>query len=99
MGYRTDDRLLDAPMIPVACKVCGAEVLARKSSWAQTSVQWNAQALSRCPHWQAFSNESPIGDAVFLGCPDLRDSILEAVSQGHLPVLDDSRFSSSDRIT
>jgi hypothetical protein len=98
MGHRTDDRLLDAPMIPVACKNCGAEVLARKSSWAQTSVQWNAQALSRCPHRQAFSTRAPIGDAVFLGCPDLRDSILESVSQGRLPVLDDSRGTTADPI-
>lgn len=98
MRYRTDDRLRDAPMVPVACKHCGAEVLVRKSSWAQTSVQWNAQALSRCLHSPAFNKESPIGDVVFVGCPDLRDSILEAASQGRLPVVDDSRGGTADPV-
>lgn len=99
MGYRTDDRLLDAPMIPVACKHCGAEVLARKSSWAQTSVQWNAQALSRCAQRQD-PNTMPLrSDAVFLGCSDLRDSIREAASHGRLQVLDDDRAGGSEPIT
>ncbi|SHW58399.1 Uncharacterised protein [Mycobacteroides abscessus subsp. abscessus] len=35
-------------MVPVGCERCGAQVLARKSSWQQTSVQWNADAESRC---------------------------------------------------
>jgi hypothetical protein len=90
MEYRTDDRLLEAPMIPVACDRCGAEVLARKSSWEQTSVQWNSQALSRCVHRQDFSAASPSADPVCLGCPDLHDSIIAAVAQGRLPVLDQS---------
>ena len=35
----------DAPMVPVACRRCGAAVLARKSSWDQTSVQWSAAGV------------------------------------------------------
>lgn len=45
---RTDNRLDKMPMAPVACRNCGAQVLARKSSWNQTSVQWNAEATARC---------------------------------------------------
>jgi hypothetical protein len=96
MRHRTDDRLLGAPMTPIACTHCGAEVLARKSSWEQTSVQWNAQALSRCPHQHDFSTASPSADPVCLGCPYLRDSIVAAAAQGRLPVLDQSGLGRAD---
>jgi hypothetical protein len=48
MGYRPDDRLLYTSMVRIVCRPCGANVLARKSSWEQTSVQWDAQAVSQC---------------------------------------------------
>jgi len=99
MGYRVDDRLLDTPMVPVACRRCGAEVLARKSSWTQTSVQWNAQAVSRCAQRQDPKNGSPTGAPVFLGCSDLRDSIFEAASQGRVRVVYDEPGRSFERIT
>ena len=38
MTVRTDDRLLDTPLVPIDCRRCGATVEARKSSWAQTGV-------------------------------------------------------------
>ncbi|OLT82917.1 ferredoxin [Mycobacteroides chelonae] len=67
-------------MVPVGCQHCGAEVLARKSSWQQTSVQWNAQAESRC-----LQRRDSTG--LFLVCPELRSSILDAARSGRLPVL------------
>ena len=48
MTVRPDNRYADSPMVPVACRRCGARVLARKSSWNQTSVQWDAEASARC---------------------------------------------------
>ena len=48
MTVRPDNRLSDAPMVPVHCKSCEARVLVRKSSWEQTSVQWDATATARC---------------------------------------------------
>jgi len=85
---RTDNRLADAPMVPVACGRCGAEVLVRKSSWQQTSVQWDAAALARCP--QRREAQVLLGArSVFLSCSELRESILNAVVSGALPVLDD----------
>jgi hypothetical protein len=39
MVIRPDNRLDDAPMVPVVCARCGAGVQVRKSSWNQTSVQ------------------------------------------------------------
>jgi hypothetical protein len=87
---RTDNRLADAPMVPVTCRRCGAEVMARKSSWQQTSVQWDAAALSRCPQRREAQVLSAHGTrSVFLSCSELRDSILNAVVSGALPVLDD----------
>ena len=47
-SVRQDNRLDEMPMVPVMCRNCGAHVLARKSSWNQTSVQWNAEATARC---------------------------------------------------
>ncbi|CRZ15992.1 hypothetical protein BN2156_02856 [Mycolicibacterium neworleansense] len=46
MTVRLDPRLEELPMMPVSCRSCGAVVLARKSSWTQTSVQWNAVAAA-----------------------------------------------------
>lgn len=45
MALITDTRLIDAPMQPVACRECVAVVQVRKSSWQQTSIQWDADAL------------------------------------------------------
>ncbi|WP_078311428.1 MULTISPECIES: ferredoxin [unclassified Mycobacterium] len=77
---RTDNRLVDSPMVAVGCQHCGAEVLARKSSWQQTSVQWNAEAEARCPQRRDCAG-------LFLVCSELRGSILDAARNGRLPVL------------
>ena len=88
-SVRTDNRLDEMPMVPVACRNCGARVLARKSSWNQTSVQWNADATARCaerargrPH-----RRSPVA-GLFLACSALRDSIEAAVQTGELAIVD-----------
>lgn len=90
MTVRADNRLTDAPMVPVVCRRCGAEVMARKSSWQQTTVQWDAAALARCPQRREAAQLSAHGTrSIFLSCSELRDSILDAVVSGELPVLDD----------
>ena len=92
MTLRPDNRLADAPMRPVVCEACGAEVLARKSSWEQTSVQWNRDATARCLHRQEL-------DAIrratrpFLVCFRLRDSIDNAARRGTLPIVDEHAIS------
>jgi len=93
VGYRPDNRLADAPIVPVACARCGARVLARKSSWAQTSVQWDAAALSLCRQKREAQTRSIAGEETFVGCTDLRDSILEAVARGRVPVVNDETAS------
>jgi hypothetical protein len=91
MAVRPDNRLAVAPMVPVACRRCGACVLARKSSWNQTSVQWNAEASARCIERRDAENLAAYaGRSLFLACSALNDSIIEAVRQGELPVVDEA---------
>ncbi len=86
---RADVRLDDAPMRPVSCDACGAEVTARKSSPDQTSVQWTADAVRRCHERGA---ARPVSDRpnrqAFPGCSALRDAVRSAASQGRIDVLD-----------
>jgi hypothetical protein len=90
MTIRPDIRLADAPMVPVQCRRCGAGVSARKSTWDQTSVQWNADASARCLERRAAEKLSAHGQGVFLACSALRDSINEAVYDGALPIVDEA---------
>lgn len=81
-------------MMPVTCESCGAQVLARKSSWEQTSVQWNGAAIGRCQERQRVDAPQSIDGAalrpgMFLVCTKLRASIEAAAGAGSLPVLDD----------
>jgi uncharacterized lipoprotein NlpE involved in copper resistance len=86
---RSDNRLDDMPMMPVACGSCGARVLVRKSTWNQTSVQWNADATSRCTERARAQKVSAHANrGVFLVCSALRESILEAVRDGELAIVD-----------
>lgn len=79
---RLDNRLTDgAPMRPLACERCAAQVLVRKSSWQQTSVQWNARASAAC------AERDPAGGA-FEGCHSLRATIREAALLGTIELAD-----------
>ena len=87
---REDNRLDEMPMMPVACRACGARVLARKSSWNQTSVQWNADATARCfERSEAEKLASPGSRGVFLRCSALSESIADAVRHGDLAIVDE----------
>ena len=87
---RPDVRLESAPMQPVSCTTCGAEVLARKSSWDQTTVQWNAAALGRCVERArpGQTSDRPNRQA-FPGCASLRTSLRAAAGGGALDVQSD----------
>jgi hypothetical protein len=91
MAVRPDNRLADSPMVPVDCRRCGACVLARKSTWNQTSVQWNANASARClERRDAEHLTEHAARGLFLACSALTDSIVDAVRTGDLPVVDES---------
>lgn len=86
---RPDVRLADGPMTPVECSACGARVQARKSSWDQTTVQWNADALALCRerHVPLLPSARPNSSA-FPGCGRLTASLRAAAVRGTLPVQD-----------
>lgn len=91
MSVRADNRLDEMPMVPVACRDCGAGVLARKSSWNQTTVQWNANAMAQCAeHRAAQEISAPASRGVFLACSALTESILDAVRRGELAIVDET---------
>ncbi|HME17826.1 MAG TPA: ferredoxin [Mycobacterium sp.] len=91
MTLRIDNRLSDSPMVPVACRRCGAQVLARKSSWNQTSVQWNVEAFAACLERRDPQNLGAYsGRGVFLACSALTASIVDAVRDGGLSVVDET---------
>ncbi|WP_040790795.1 hypothetical protein [Nocardia paucivorans] len=80
---RIDNRLLDTPMQPLRCRACAAELLVRKSSWHQTSVQWNAEALATCRELGAAPRSGP----ALAGCSQLQETIRDATISGALPVV------------
>lgn len=91
MTVRIDNRLSECPMMSVACRRCGAQVLARKSSWSQTSVQWNAEASACCLERRDAQNLAAYsGRGVFLACSAVTNSIADAVRHGDLPVVDET---------
>ena len=90
MTEHPDNRLDEAPMVPVACRRCGAAVLARKSSWDQTSVQWNAAASAQCLERRDAEQISAHGRGLFLACSVLQDSIATAARNGALPIVDEA---------
>jgi hypothetical protein len=89
MTARPNNRLLDAPLVPVGCRECGARVQVRKNSWAQTSVQWNADAMATCVQRRAADALAGHGHEPFLVCTQLRESIEDAARCGHVPILDE----------
>jgi hypothetical protein len=91
MIVRTDNRLSDCPMVSVSCQRCAAHVLARKGSWNQTSVQWDADAAAACLERRDPQNSVAYsGRDVFLACSALTGSIVEAVRHGELSVVDET---------
>ncbi|HEX5567009.1 MAG TPA: ferredoxin [Streptomyces sp.] len=86
MAFRHDDRLLDAPMQPVRCTACRARVEVRKSSWDQTSVQWNQDASRACLERRAHLPASGPNGGIFPGCSALREAVREAAARGDITV-------------
>ena len=89
-SVREDNRLDAMPMVPVVCRECGADILARKSSWNQTSVQWNTDATSRCAERaEAAKTSAADSRGVFLACSALSESITAAARRGDLSIVDE----------
>jgi hypothetical protein len=80
---RTDER--DGAMSEVTCRRCATVVLVRKSSAAQTSIQWRGDAASTCTEL-AERRAAGLHPAQIPSCESLRGSIDEAVQAGRVPV-------------
>ncbi|MFE3546802.1 hypothetical protein ACFXK0_27895 [Nocardia sp. NPDC059177] len=76
---------LDDGMTPLRCQACQAEVLVRKSSARQTSVQWTERPDAHCPVF-AQLRERGAGPGGHESCPSLRKTIAWAVEEGVLEV-------------
>lgn len=75
-------------MLPVECKRCGTEVLVKKNTPFQTSVQWRSEAVTSCPRL-AEGAQAGTPSALQDGCPDLDASIVHAVKVGAIPLPED----------
>ena len=89
MTVRPDNRLADGPMVSVGCRQCGATVTVRKSTWAQTSVQWDAEATAACIQRPSADALAGHGRGLFLVCSELRASIDDAARCGRVPIVDE----------
>lgn len=89
MTVRPDNRLLDAAPVPVRCRRCAATVQVRKSSWAQTSVQWDAAGMTACAQRRAATALAGHDNGLFLVCSDLRSAIEDAARRGEVPIVDE----------
>jgi YD repeat-containing protein len=87
---RSDERLADLPMTPVECQRCHATVRVRKSSWQQTSVQWDAAGARSCAERRSPADGGAVREADFFTCAGLRESIAQAVLSGAVPMPEDS---------
>ena len=73
---------------PLSCERCGTTVLVRKSSLAQTSVQWPDGAEGCAEFADVLAADGPPRTAVIPTCTRLRATIEEAVREGQLVVAD-----------
>lgn len=83
---RQDNRLSDLPMSPITCETCAAVVLVRKSSWQQTSIQWDRDAAAACHEMRPGATHRLLGEQDFPTCSALRESINRAATNGELMV-------------
>lgn len=88
-GTRADEQeFLTAGLVPVRCGACRTEVLVRKASRMQTSIQWRSSPAESCPE---FATRVAAGElsARIDTCPELRAAIEEAVDTGAVAVPDE----------
>ncbi|MEU7630730.1 hypothetical protein AB0C34_12180 [Nocardia sp. NPDC049220] len=78
-------RYLEDGLTPLRCHACRSEVLVRKSSSHQTSVQWLGDPAERCPVF-AELRANGLGPGRPDSCPNLERTIEGAVAEGVLEI-------------
>jgi hypothetical protein len=71
---------LEDDLTDLVCDHCAAQVRVRKTSPAQTSVQWSVRAAGQCAEFARRNGMSALTPT----CGALRDSIERAVREGRL---------------
>lgn len=66
---------LEDGLSDVSCRHCDGVVRVKKNSLAHTSIQWTAEAVSRCP---AYSGRD--------SCPHLQREVSAALTRGELVI-------------
>jgi hypothetical protein len=79
---------LTTGLVPVACGACLTEVLVRKASQAQTSIQYQSPPASSCPEFAARIEAGELSARIDT-CPKLREAIDRAVDSGTVAVPDE----------
>ncbi|NKY50290.1 hypothetical protein [Nocardia vermiculata] len=74
---------LENGLTPVACRACGIEVLVRKSSQHQRSVQFTTSPAEHCPVFAKLPGPGKPDP-----CPDLEKSIQYAIDEGIIEIDD-----------
>lgn len=89
VGTLADEHeFLTAGLTPVTCAACTSEVLVRKSSRAQTSIQWQSAPADSCPEFAARVAAGELSARIDT-CPRLREAIERAVATGAVAVPDE----------
>ncbi|MFI5715267.1 hypothetical protein [Nocardia sp. NPDC051750] len=79
------ERYLEEGLTPLRCQACHTEVLVRKSSSRQTSVQWTGNPATQCPVFAELSAKG-CGPGRPDTCERLQKTIKWAVDEGVLDV-------------
>jgi hypothetical protein len=79
---------LTTGLAPVSCSACLTEVLVRKASRVQTSIQYQSPPADSCPDFAARIEAGELSARIDT-CPRLRESIERAVTTGSVAVPDE----------
>lgn len=79
---------LTTGLVPVSCAMCATEVLVRKASRVQTSIQYQTPPARSCPEFAARVAAGELSARIDT-CPRLREAIDHAVATGAVAVPDE----------
>ncbi|WP_067531376.1 hypothetical protein [Nocardia crassostreae] len=81
------EHYMESGLTPLACQTCGTQVLVRKHSAQQKTVQWTVNPADHCPVFRKMAEAGPIFGKPD-SCPNLEKTIEHALAEGMLEVDD-----------
>jgi len=89
IGTLTDEHeFLTSGLMPVRCAACTTEVLVRKASRMQMSIQWQSSPADSCPESASRVSAGELSARIDT-CPRLREAIERSVATGEVTVPDE----------